>query len=147
MTNLELMALYYDIPTLIAGRDEAQEAVTKALSDLREFNDKIEQAYRVTDVVDGVCLRIDVRDDGRWCDARTLVESEQAGILTIHLYEMANNKPYWAVRINEIGTKNRCVHNYERWFGGKVIGLGGTMSYEEAEAVARQWLLGDGKLV
>jgi hypothetical protein len=146
MNNAELLALHANIGQLVARRDAVQETVERTLSDLRDFNKQIEQARRVTDVIYGVCLHIEKDSEGRWFKAQTLVETDRAGILTIYLYEMAHSKPYWAVRINEIGDLNRCVHNYERWFGGNVIGLGQTMCYEEANAVALRWLLGNGAL-
>jgi hypothetical protein len=122
MNNAELLALHANIGQLVARRDAVQETVERTLSDLRDFNKQIEQARRVTDVIYGVCLHIEKDSEGRWFKAQTLVETDRAGILTIYLYEMAHSKPYWAVRINEIGDLNRCVHNYERWFGGNVIG-------------------------
>jgi hypothetical protein len=146
MKNAELMALCSDLPNLRVRRDIAQDAVTTALSNLRELEMQIEQAGRVTDVIDGICLHVDKDSDGCWFKAQTLEPTECAGVLTAYLYEMAHSKPYWAVRINEIGQLNRCVHNLERWFGGNVIGLGQTMSYAEAKALALRWLLGNGQL-
>ena len=60
---------------------------------------------------------------------------------TALLYRLRNEAAEaWAVRINEIGPKNCCCHNLERWFGGQVVGLGKRLPYSAARQIAEAWV-------
>lgn len=97
---------------------------------------RIKEGARVTDVVGGVCLRIERSDDGRWHEAYTLSSALGVPVNKARLYQMARTK-YWAVCVN---STKRSLH---RWPSGTVLGLDKGLTYEQAEAIARRWLLED----
>jgi hypothetical protein len=120
-----------------------QRALSEQIADLQRQSVKLQArmraARRIVSLIDGIpvtCTYADLATDG--CRGQTVPLEEDGDWREVVVYERKNKRGCWAVRIN---AKDGSFMRWDRWYGGKTLGLDRQWTADQARTVAVRWLV------
>ena len=129
-----VLAAYEDKRELKKSARDLEKVIKDAQKKLAKVREQLELADQVAEVHNGV--PVSFRGEKTFFDMDTVANSTKSPRRSVHAYQHVQRK-CWCVRVNEDGPTQ------QRFYGGRVLGLGVSWTYDEAKEIAKKWLTGD----
>lgn len=129
-----VLAAYENKSELKKSARDLEKVIKDAQKKLAKVNEQLDLADQVDDVINGV--PVSFRGEKTFFDMDTVANSTKKPRRSIHAYRHVQ-RGCWCVRVNEDGLYQ------QRFYGGRVLGLGESWTYDEAKEIAKKWITGD----